>query len=121
MKCFVFAHACSQPASTSHLCRLRDKSPSVRKKAVALLAALLQPAAGLSRPAAAALAGAVLPLAAQLLGVRPDSALHLGEDTVKVGLEFANGSDVNIAAVAAGCIFRSCCACHARHATLRDD
>ncbi|PRW50755.1 NRT1 PTR FAMILY -like [Chlorella sorokiniana] len=64
--------------------RLCDKSPSVRKKAVALLAALLQPAAGLSHPAAAALAGAVLPLAAQLLGVRPDSALHLGEDILKV-------------------------------------
>lgn len=56
----------------------------MRKKTVALLAALLQPAAGLSHPAAAALAGAVLPLAAQLLGVRPDSALHLGEEALKV-------------------------------------
>ena len=59
--------------------RLCDRSPSVRKKAVGLLAALLQPAAGLSAPAAAALADAVLPLAAQLLGVRPNSALHLEE------------------------------------------
>lgn len=64
----------------------------MRKKGVSLLAALLQPAAGLSRSAAAELADAVLPLAAQLLGVRPDSALHLGEDTLKVRAElfFAN-------------------------------
>lgn len=83
-------HSCSQPAAASHSCRLHDKSPSVRKKAVAVLAALLQPAAGLSRPAAAALADAVLPLAAQLLGVRPDSALHLGEDTLKASLRLSS-------------------------------
>ena len=65
--------------------RLCDKSPSVRKRAVALLAALLQQQAASLAPAAAAeLADAVLPVASKLLGVRPDSGLHLGEDGVKV-------------------------------------
>jgi hypothetical protein len=54
----------------------------VRKKAVALLSALLE--AGLAPLAAARLADAVLPVAGKLLSVRPDSALHLGEGGCEV-------------------------------------
>ena len=57
----------------------------MQKRAVALLAALLQQQGGGLAPAATAqLADAVLPVASRLMGVKPDSALHLGEDGVKV-------------------------------------
>lgn len=69
------------PALCARLC---DKSPSVRKRAAALLAALLQQAAGLGQAGAAALAAAALPVASQLLGVRADSALHPGAEGVPV-------------------------------------
>lgn len=62
--------------------RLRDRSPSVRKRAAALLEALLR--ARLPQPAAAALAASTLPVAAGLLSVRPDSALRPTEDAAKV-------------------------------------
>lgn len=66
-------------------CRLCDKSPSVRKRAVALLAGLTeQPRTCLSPAAAARLADAALPVASALLGLRPDSALHPGEEGVQV-------------------------------------
>lgn len=65
-------------------CRLCDKSLAVRKRAIALLAALLAPAAGLAPSAAARLADAVLPVASRLLGVRPDSVLRPGEEALQV-------------------------------------
>lgn len=80
----VSAPACAPPPPPSR-CRLCDRSPSVRKRAVALLAMLLQPAAGLSSQGMAALADVALPLAAKLLGLRPDSALRLGDEAATVG------------------------------------
>lgn len=75
----------------SSLLRLCDKSPSVRRRAAALLSALANQvqapagaAPGLSAGGAARLADAVLPVASQLLGLRPDSALHPGEEGMKV-------------------------------------
>ncbi|KAL4443283.1 hypothetical protein ABPG75_011020 [Micractinium tetrahymenae] len=67
--------------------RLCDKSPSVSKRAVVLLTALTQQlharpgaAHNLAPASAAKLAEAVLPVASRLLGLRPDSALHPGEE-----------------------------------------
>ncbi len=54
----------------------------MRKRTAALLAALLQ--ANLAPIAGARLAEAVLPVASKLLGVKPDSALHPGEEAAKV-------------------------------------
>lgn len=73
------------PTHPCSLIRLCDKSVSVRKKAVALLVALLHPSAGLAPAGAAALAVAALPVAAKLLGVKADSALHPGHEASKVG------------------------------------
>jgi hypothetical protein len=63
---------------------------------VALLAALLllqQQGGGLAPAAAAQLADAVLPVASKLLVVKPDSALHLGEEGVKVSTAGGEGSN----------------------------
>ena len=70
-------------AATAAPARLCDRSPSVRKRAISLLAALLsQPA--LLPAGTAVLAGAVLPVAARLLRARPDSGLHPGDESMAV-------------------------------------
>lgn len=80
--CTVCCGRSSEEQPSPVLCRLCDKSLMVRKKALQLLGALL----ALELPPVwhQLLSSSVLPVATKLLGVKPDSELHSGEEAAQV-------------------------------------